>query len=286
MTPMADYVNINKIETVEASSVIGTAALLELLLAGFGVTVAGTALNGIVDAFDDWIRTNGATESIEAWNAASLQKYVAVVPSLVSDVAAWLGTIFDNLNSGGVSIAGNGSLVYFGRQPLDAFDNLLINKMHSIYPADYYAYQTYLAKNYSGWIFGSEKDFKWTQTLPGRSGSVTKSHFYNPIMQNEEHIKWMREYIGSHIPTPIYSYIVFGEHCTLKNLNVIDNKYHICKLDNLYNIVSSHIADNGIKFSKEYVDFLFIKFYPLTQRSDAEKMQHIEKINAKKSNWK
>ena len=43
------------------------------------------------------------------------------------------------------------------------------------------------SKNYSGWIFGDERNRKWTAMLPNKQ----KNQFYNPIMQNRTHLKWM-----------------------------------------------------------------------------------------------
>ena len=42
-------------------------------------------------------------------------------------------------------------------------------------------------KNYSGWIFGNEKQTQWTQCL-GRGRRAQKSHFQNPLRQNWRHI--------------------------------------------------------------------------------------------------
>ena len=44
------------------------------------------------------------------------------------------------------------------------------------------------SKNYSGWIFGSEDQLKWTQCF--KSGQ--RKHFYNPIKQNRTHIRLWR----------------------------------------------------------------------------------------------
>lgn len=41
------------------------------------------------------------------------------------------------------------------------------------------------SKNYSGWIFGNEKDMNWMQTFPNGK----KYPFYNPIKQNAGHIR-------------------------------------------------------------------------------------------------
>ena len=42
------------------------------------------------------------------------------------------------------------------------------------------------SKNYSGWIFGNERDKKWTQVL----ANGDKNYFFNPILQNKIHIKY------------------------------------------------------------------------------------------------
>ncbi|MBQ3386094.1 MAG: NERD domain-containing protein, partial [Eggerthellaceae bacterium] len=39
------------------------------------------------------------------------------------------------------------------------------------------------SKNYSGWIFGSEQQANWTQTLP-QGRRTQKNRFYNPLWQN------------------------------------------------------------------------------------------------------
>ena len=46
------------------------------------------------------------------------------------------------------------------------------------------------SKNYSGWIFGTETQKTWTQTLPSGKRSH-KERFFNPIMQNKTHIKYL-----------------------------------------------------------------------------------------------
>lgn len=39
--------------------------------------------------------------------------------------------------------------------------------------------------NYSGWIFGTETNKQWTQTLPAGKGKSHKSHFLNPNIKTE-----------------------------------------------------------------------------------------------------
>ncbi len=52
------------------------------------------------------------------------------------------------------------------------------------------------SKNYSGWIFGDEKNKNWAVSLPNGE----KNQFYNPIMQNKTHLKWMSNFVGEDIP--------------------------------------------------------------------------------------
>ena len=65
------------------------------------------------------------------------------------------------------------------------------------------------SKNYSGWIFGSENQKNWYQTLPAGRGRSHKENFYNPIMQNRSHIKHLKAFLGTDIP--VRSIIVFSD---------------------------------------------------------------------------
>ena len=48
------------------------------------------------------------------------------------------------------------------------------------------------AKNYQGWIFGSEQQAEWTQSLPGGR----KFRFQNPLRQNYRHIKSLADFLS------------------------------------------------------------------------------------------
>ena len=66
-------------------------------------------------------------------------------------------------------------------------------------------------KNMAGWIFGSENDAQWTQSLHG-----TKFRFQNPLRQNYRHLKTLGEFLG--LPLNRFHSIVcfLGETCQLK----------------------------------------------------------------------
>ena len=87
------------------------------------------------------------------------------------------------------------------------------------------------SKNYSGWVFGDEKSAKWTAMLPNRA----KNSFYNPIMQNRTHVKWLKQYLND--ATPLFSLIVFSERCELKKISVESKDVHVLKRDRLYTTI-------------------------------------------------
>ena len=87
------------------------------------------------------------------------------------------------------------------------------------------------SKNYSGWIFGSENQKNWYQTLPTGRGRSHKEHFYNPIMQNRSHIKYLKAFLGEQVP--MRSIIVFSDRCTLKSVQIRSNDISVI---NRYNV--------------------------------------------------
>lgn len=54
-----------------------------------------------------------------------------------------------------------------------------------------------------------------------------KHSFYNPIKQNQTHIKWLRSYIGEEIP--LFSIIVFSERCELKKVTITSRDIKVIK---------------------------------------------------------
>ena len=87
-------------------------------------------------------------------------------------------------------------------------------------------------KNYSGWIYGSEQQKYWTQVL---AYGKCKYKLYNPIMQNAEHIRALRQNLPQNPSIPIYSIVVFYGSAELKNIS--------CSSHDTYLIYSNSICD-------------------------------------------
>lgn len=128
------------------------------------------------------------------------------------------------------------------------------------------------SKNYSGWIFGDEKSKNWTAMLPNKQ----KNQFYNPILQNRTHLKWMRHFVGGDIP--LFSIIVFSERCELKKVTVESEDIRVIKRDLTYATVRDIWDKNPDVVSDTGIDELYGKLKELTNVDKATKAAHVENI--------
>ena len=132
------------------------------------------------------------------------------------------------------------------------------------------------SKNYSGWIFGSEHQKNWTQTLPSGRKSH-KEHFLNPIMQNKLHINYLEKQIGETVP--LHSIIVFSERCTLKKIDVENPNIFVIKRDDVNRTVKRINSSIGILISQSRVDEIYAQLYPFTHVTNEMREKHIFDIN-------
>lgn len=129
------------------------------------------------------------------------------------------------------------------------------------------------SKNYSGWIFGKSEDRYWTQSLPNRK----KNKFYNPIKQNELHIKALEKVLNCD-SVPLYSWIVFSDRSTLKKVKssdipVLNRKQWTPQLLDM--------PTNVLSF-EEQSDF-YQSLLSFTSVSDSVRKAHINAIQTRKA---
>lgn len=136
------------------------------------------------------------------------------------------------------------------------------------------------SKNYGGWIFGTETNQYWTQTLPAGRGRSQKIHFPNPIIQNKVHLKWLKAFLQED-SLNILSYIVFSERCTLKSISLTSGEHRVIKRNDLENDIAGVIQDTNSCLSTEKIDELYDMLQPLTNVDREEKEAHIHKIQEK-----
>ena len=128
-------------------------------------------------------------------------------------------------------------------------------------------------KNYSGWIFGSEANRYWTQVLPLGRRRSQKNRFFNPILQNKTHVKWLLSYLsdsGLHA----YSYAVFSNRCTFKDITLTSGKHDVIHRRNILPTLRHNAAMAGRRLTDTQIDALCEKLFPLTQADETEKFLH------------
>ena len=136
------------------------------------------------------------------------------------------------------------------------------------------------SKNYSGWIFGSDKDAYWTQTLPTGKKS-TKKKFYNPVWQNKSHIESLKKAVGEDIP--ICSVIVFSDRCELKKVDVALENAVVINRREVENTVMV-LMDKYEKIADaDTVEGIYNKLKPFTEMTNEQKEKHIKDIEEKNS---
>ena len=128
------------------------------------------------------------------------------------------------------------------------------------------------SKNYSGIVKGSKDDLKWI--VEYKNGNIYE--FYNPIKQNETHIRYLRNIIGLDIP--IFSVIIFSSQATLYlpesynfNLYTIPLYKLKIKLKEIWKRSRNMVTRKTIKN-------IYNNLYMTTQISDEIKKKHIENI--------
>ena len=81
-------------------------------------------------------------------------------------------------------------------------------------------------KDFSGWIFGNGNQSQWTKVL---AYGKRKFRFYNPIMQNNKHIKDLKKQLKQFENILFYSIVVFYGDCVLKDVSFVPNGTFLVK---------------------------------------------------------
>jgi hypothetical protein len=136
------------------------------------------------------------------------------------------------------------------------------------------------SKNYSGWIFGTETQKKWTQSLHIGYGDTQKEHFFNPIMQNEYHIKYLKNLLNT--DTNFYSIVVFSNDCEFKNITrKSDSITYLIYRSELCKTIR-HIKSINTNFlSISDIEALYNKLYSYSQVDEITKIKHITNLGFK-----
>jgi len=135
------------------------------------------------------------------------------------------------------------------------------------------------SKNYDGWIFGSEGQAQWTQSLPGGR----KERFYSPVLQNRAHVRALAARLA--LPESAFrSYIVFSERCELKKVPDDTPEFAICHRQNLLKVLRRDLESRDAIFGAEELARLRAELDALAQASTAEAREaHVEEAKRVKA---
>jgi len=143
------------------------------------------------------------------------------------------------------------------------------------------------SKNYSGYIFGNENQQEWTSTLyAGKTwygkSKVNKYKFYNPIWQNNTHIKALQEYLGF---VHTFSIIVFGKNCEIKNINYTSSNVYVCHEKHLKRTLKSIWNSSADVYDFNILTELYDRLLPFSNPSAEVRQRHVNNINSSATSY-
>lgn len=128
------------------------------------------------------------------------------------------------------------------------------------------------SKNYSGWIFGNENNKNWTVSY----NRNTKEKLYNPIWQNNTHIKALTNYLQI-TDNGINSLIIFGGGAELKKVPQNIPTRQIIYDYQIIDMFDYEITKPKI-FTVDYIEKLYSLLEPTTHVTEDVRQQHIADV--------
>lgn len=125
-------------------------------------------------------------------------------------------------------------------------------------------------KDYSGWIFGDEKSYKWTEIIKGGK----KYPFLNPLHQNRTHVNALRKALPFVDANRFYSIVAFSRHAEFKT----DIPNDVFFYDEIPDVIKS-ITDEHI--DKQRVLLAIGKLSHLCQQPSSDRSNHINNVKEK-----
>ncbi len=125
-------------------------------------------------------------------------------------------------------------------------------------------------KNYAGHMYGDMKHTKWIQYL-----GKQKNYFYNPFLQNQNHIKHLKKYLGQFGDLPAYSFVTTISRGQWKIKNLNSNNYFLgynCHLTDVY-----HTLEDSDLIKHHYATIMH-KLTPLSRPSQEIQTKHISDV--------
>lgn len=128
-------------------------------------------------------------------------------------------------------------------------------------------------KNYAGNIYGDMKRKKWVQYL-----GKQKNYFYNPFLQNKNHVKHLKKYLEQFGDLPSISFVTTISRGKWKVRNLGPNDYFLgynCHLIDIYSAMP-----NSDLMQRHYTAIMN-KLVPLSRPNEEIRERHIRNIKTR-----
>lgn len=132
------------------------------------------------------------------------------------------------------------------------------------------------SKGYTGWIFGDENSKNWMEIIYGH-----KYKFYNPVMQNRNHIKALANIIGIEDMSIFRSYIVFSQKCDFKKIIVTKPNLKVVKQSELASTLNKEYMEKDKILTYEQIKEFDSKLSKYMFAEDEVKERHNKIIKEK-----
>ena len=138
-------------------------------------------------------------------------------------------------------------------------------------------------KNYKGWIFGNINNNYWTQCLiTGYRGFSEKYRLYNPIMQNQGHIRCLRNVLSDFPDVPCHSIVVFSNEAVFKDVTYDCSVAYLINMSELRRTLKS--IDRDYKDSISIDEILKIREVIAENISSSNSKGHVSYVKEVQNN--
>lgn len=134
------------------------------------------------------------------------------------------------------------------------------------------------SKNYNGWIFGNEKNKYWTQTF--KTGKKYK--FYNPIWQNNTHIKHLSNLLYDVERCNFISIIVFNDSARFKDIKKYSYNVRLINTRHLIKTINEMANYKYKIFDENKILEVYNTIKTNSEISREEKLRHRVNVNNKR----
>jgi hypothetical protein len=131
------------------------------------------------------------------------------------------------------------------------------------------------SKNYSGSISGKINDSYWIQTLHTNQ----RYKLFNPIIQNNWHVKSLKANLHTFPGLRFFSIIVFSDRCELNDVPVRSNGTIVIQRQNLLKHIFNIISDIKSVLYTDEIESIIKTLTPLSNPCNVVKEQHRNQLN-------